>query len=539
MAFAVLACCSCLASSARGQQQQQHHQLQLQLQLHGGDPDPAVYTAGVIQTVPLSQPCTGSAATLAAARIANVAALKPLAQEARGKGAQIIVAPELAWGHCEKNRKDNAGYAELIPPVGTPAPPAGSPPGSAVAAAALLARELGAVFVLGGIETAPCAGNTTCPSDGRHVYNIALVFDEGGKLIAKYRKMHIFSLCKGCFDTPASVDVVTFQTSFGVEFGLFICFDLVYPHPAADLALRRGVRHIAYPTSWINYPPFLTATQMQQAWSRRFGAAVLAANNGDTGKSGSGIYVGGKALATYFNASRTGTADNAVLVAKVPKALPPLPPAPPPGVPRLPPPPPALEGHGSPRVHRPRSGSSGKPLACGLLGSATPHCSYFAPDASTDGTVESSYGNLTCTATYSFAPADRGAGVGGGGGGGGGGPTFALVAFAGVAWFVQDLGVEMCAVVQCQNAGDHLDTCIPLPKVDNPAKVGRADRAFSRLHVRGNFSNLSSPLRFGLAAGAGSELLPPDLFVPAADAGSFELRGAAVTNAALFIRTYP
>ena len=40
-----------------------------------------------------------------------------------------------------------------------------------------------------------------------------------------------------------------------------------------------------YPTSWINYPPFLTATQMQQGWTRRFGTALLAANNGLPGKS--------------------------------------------------------------------------------------------------------------------------------------------------------------------------------------------------------------------------------------------------------------
>ena len=184
------------------------------------------------------------------------------------------------------------------------------------------------------------------------------------------------------------------------------------------------------------------------------------------------------------------------------------------------------------------------PKHCGLLGSAVPVCSYFSPGDGSSS-IAATYGNLTCLANYTFeaaAAAVTAAGTGVGPGVGPGtatssAPTFALVAYTGVAWFVRDLGVQMCAVIQCQN--DDFGTCIPVPKVDDPGEVLAADAVFASLSVRGNFSNSESPLRFGLAADAGAQLLPPGLFLPDHNAGSFELRRSAVLNAALFVRTDP
>lgn len=90
-------------------------------------------------------------------------------------------------------------------------------------------------------------------------------------MLAKYRKSHVFF--KHCFDEPATPDLVTFDTSFGVTFGIFTCvaaqaitqsesamcantrsrcssracrhlrcFDILFPTPGPELA-KRGIRH--------------------------------------------------------------------------------------------------------------------------------------------------------------------------------------------------------------------------------------------------------------------------------------------------------
>ena len=112
---------------------------------------------------------------------------------------------------------------------------------------------------------------------------------------------------------------------------------------------------------------------------------------------------------------------------------------------------------------------SGLKRRCGLLGSGVPHCTYFSPSQGLNGSVTTTYAGkggekTTCTAEFTFdaaatapmrttatalAVATRQSPPP---------PTFALVAYAGVAWFVRDLGVEMCAVVQCQDGADDLST---------------------------------------------------------------------------------
>lgn len=56
---------------------------------------------------------------------------------------------------------------------------------------------------------------------------------------------------------PTQPDAVTFDTDFGVRFGVLVGFDLAMPEPANTL-LKQGITHFVHPTLWINEVPFST-----------------------------------------------------------------------------------------------------------------------------------------------------------------------------------------------------------------------------------------------------------------------------------------
>jgi hypothetical protein len=47
------------------------------------------------------------------------------------------------------------------------------------------------------------------------------------------------------FNAPAVPDVEFFTTSFGVQFGMMVCFDLMFPHPQVDL-YNEGINSIFF-----------------------------------------------------------------------------------------------------------------------------------------------------------------------------------------------------------------------------------------------------------------------------------------------------
>jgi len=135
-----------------------------------------------------------------------------------------------------------------------------------------------------------------------------------GKLVAKYHKTHLYY--EPCFKAGTGKPVY-FTSSFGVTFGIFICFDSIWPEPQLALLNNYKVTDILFPTYWVNFSPIITATEMQQAWSSHNGVNLLASNIGISYESsGSGIYSNGQILASYYNPTRV-KADK-LLVATVP-----------------------------------------------------------------------------------------------------------------------------------------------------------------------------------------------------------------------------
>lgn len=112
-------------------------------------------------------------------------------------------------------------------------------------------------------------------------------------------------------------EIVSFDTDFGVKFGTFICFDILFSEPAIQLTRVHQVTDIVYPTAWFSEVPFLTgkqnvmksfppfhqnililliilAIQTQAGWSFAEDVNLLAAgyNRPSFGNAGSGIYLG-------------------------------------------------------------------------------------------------------------------------------------------------------------------------------------------------------------------------------------------------------
>lgn len=151
---------------------------------------------------------------------------------------------------------------------------------------------------MGDIQT--CDAEDTCPPDGHYQFNTDVVYDNNGTLIAKYHKINLFY--EFMFNPSTSNDAVSFETPFGI-FGVFTCFDILFRNPVVVLAKERGVGNIAFPTAWMDTPPFLAAIQFHSAVAAGLGVNFLAANmhNPRYRFQGSGIYSPEGARTYYYD----------------------------------------------------------------------------------------------------------------------------------------------------------------------------------------------------------------------------------------------
>lgn len=83
--------------------------------------------------------------------------------------------------------------------------------------------------------------------DGALIYNSSF-FMAGGKIIANYRKTHLFYHEKEFF-TPGDTGFEVFDF-MGVTMGMMICFDWIFPEAARTLALK-GAQVILHPANLV------------------------------------------------------------------------------------------------------------------------------------------------------------------------------------------------------------------------------------------------------------------------------------------------
>jgi predicted amidohydrolase len=165
-------------------------------------------------------------------RPANVRRATELVRDGAGRGARLLVLPEVfAW------RGPDGSDPAAAEPI----------PGPTSATMAALAREL-AVFLCMGSILESVAGD-------RRSYNTSCLIDPSGAIVARYRKVHLFDVAlpgrvavqESATRIPGDEPVVA-RTPIAT-LGCSICYDLRFPELYRELA-RRGARILTVPAAF-------------------------------------------------------------------------------------------------------------------------------------------------------------------------------------------------------------------------------------------------------------------------------------------------
>jgi N-carbamoylputrescine amidase len=160
---------------------------------------------------------------------ANLAKAIDRIGRAAGDGAQIVCLPELFRSQyfCQSENHDNFALAEPIP-------------GPSTEAVGKVAREHAIVIIVSLFEKRTAG-----------VYhNTAVVLDATGKIVGRYRKMHIPDdpgYYEKFYFTPGDLGFQSWKTERG-NIGVCVCWDQWYPE-AARLTALRGAEILFYPTA--------------------------------------------------------------------------------------------------------------------------------------------------------------------------------------------------------------------------------------------------------------------------------------------------
>jgi len=229
-------------------------------------------------------------------KAASVSAYDAYTAEAARQGAEIVVFPEYGitgFFRYPKHSWVSSGYTETIPnEVGAVAcdVPERFPDAPAVVSLSCTAKKYGVVVVMNLMEYT-----------GGMMYNTNVALDSDGAYLAKYRKHNLWGGEGGNVDS-GPLEHVSFKTKFGETFGMFICADLMYQHPALDL-VRSGIKNFVMSLAWSNEMAQMQAIAYAQGWTIANRVNLVFANHHGAHESGSGILVSGVPVAQYYHPS--------------------------------------------------------------------------------------------------------------------------------------------------------------------------------------------------------------------------------------------
>lgn len=177
----------------------------------------------------------------------NIDAVSALVEEAAGKGARIVLPPELFSGPYFCKHEDEALFAAARPVREHPS----------VLAMQALAAKLKVVIPTSFFER-----------DGHHYFNTLAMIGEDGEILGTYRKSHIP-------DGPGYEEKYYFRPGndgfkvwdvAGTRIGVGICWDQWYPECARVMALM-GAELLFYPTA-IGSEPYDADLDTSRMWRR-------------------------------------------------------------------------------------------------------------------------------------------------------------------------------------------------------------------------------------------------------------------------------
>jgi N-carbamoylputrescine amidase len=247
---------------------------------------------------------------------ANLARIESRVREAAVAGAKLVVLQELHNGpyFCQRECVDEFDLAEPIP-------------GPSTERLGKLAAETGVVLV-GSLFERRAPGL---------YHNTAVVFENDGRLLARYRKMHIPDdpgYYEKFYFTPGDLGFNPVDTSVG-RLGVLVCWDQWYPEGARLMALA-GAELLIYPTAigWDPGDNDAERDRQRDAWitiqrghAVANGLPVLACNRVGFEADPDGVGRGAQFWGSSFVAgpqgefiARAGTDDPEVLIATVDRA---------------------------------------------------------------------------------------------------------------------------------------------------------------------------------------------------------------------------
>lgn len=163
----------------------------------------------------------------------NIREVSALIREAKAKGADLIVTPEVV-GMIEPKRE--LGLAKAKP----------EETHEVLAAFRALAAELGVWLLIGSISIKVAADKMA---------NRQFLIDDGGNIVARYSKIHMFDVQVGDGQTyresntyRAGEEAVVVETPW-CKLGLSICYDIRFPYLYRDLA-KAGAEVIVTPAAF-------------------------------------------------------------------------------------------------------------------------------------------------------------------------------------------------------------------------------------------------------------------------------------------------
>lgn len=176
---------------------------------------------------------------------ANIAKIALFIREAAGKGAKVILTPELFQGHYFCTAQTEENFARAYPAAEHPC----------VTALQKLAQELGVYLPVSIFER-----------DGPCTYNSVVMLDDTGAIMGVYRKTHIPDgpgYQEKFYFRPGDTGYKVWTTPYG-NIGVGICWDQWYPETARGMMLK-GADILLYPTA-IGSEPYDASLDTSQRW---------------------------------------------------------------------------------------------------------------------------------------------------------------------------------------------------------------------------------------------------------------------------------